>query len=280
MDMLNKINCEYCNKIICKSKLNRHQNSKECKNKQLNKDVIIPIKEYKCKYCNKKINRLDKQKEHELICDAKELYYKFKNYKDLKEKELVQKDKEINIYKEENIFLKSQLQMYRPINNTNCNNTTNNIIINNTININFGDIQKHLNNFNIHVLSDQSSLINFIMPIFEKKVKLINECKQIMTYYLNDKLINDIKCKIFICNSANELIDISNKICIEGKNNKLISDTIVKNACINNKILNEISTEEGIKNGIRKKNKHSAMILVHEIIKYLKENEMTDIKGV
>ena len=75
-----------------------------------------------------------------------------------------------------------------------------------------------------------------------------------MTYYMNDKMINDIKCKVFLSNTANELTDISEKICIEGKNNKLLSDTIVKNACINNKLLNSISTEEGIKNGIRKKN--------------------------
>ena len=115
------------------------------------------------------------------------------------------------------------------------------------------------------------------MPIFKNKVKLINECKQIMSFYMNDKMINDIKCKVFLSNSANELTEISNKLCIDGKNNKLLSDTIVKNACINNKLLNEISSEEGIKNGIRKKN---PMILVHEIIKYLKENGITEIKGV
>ena len=42
------------------------------------------------------------------------------------------------------------------------------------------------------------------------------------------------------------------------------------------KIIN-ISSEKGIKNGIRKKN---PMVLVHEIIKHLKENNITDIKGV
>ncbi len=281
--MSERIKCEYCNKNIIKRNILRHQNSNECRNKQQNKDIIIPINEYKCKYCNKKFNRVDKQNEHELICDAKELYYEFKIYKEQKDKELElikdQKDKEINIYKEENIFLKSQLQIYRPniINANYHDNSTNNITINNTININFNDIQKHLNKFNIHVLSDQSSLINFIMPIFENKMKLINECKQIISYHLNDKPINDIKCKIFLSNSAGQLTEISDKICIEGKNNKLLSDTIVKNACINNKLLNEISSEEGIKNGIRKKN---PMILVHEIIKYLKESGITEIRGV
>ena len=76
-------------------------------------------------------------------------------------------------------------------------------------------------------------------------------CKQIISYFLNDKPINDIKCKIFLSNTAGQLTEISDKICIEGKNNKLLSDTIVKNACINNKLLNDIST--GIMNGIRKK---------------------------
>ena len=94
---------------------------------------------------------------------------------------------------------------------------------------------------------------------------------------MNDKMINDIKCKVFLSNTAGQLTDISDKICIEGKTNKLLSDTIVKNACLNNKLLNEISSEEGIKNGIRKKN---PMILVHEIIKYLKEKGITEIRGV
>ena len=278
--MSNKTNCEYCNKLICKSKLNRHHNSNECRNKQQNKDIIIERIDYKCKYCDKSFNRLDKKNEHEnnKSCNASDIIIKL----ELKEKELEliikQKDETIKQKDNDIDYFKSQLQIYRPnIINQNNSNVTNNITINNNININFSNIQKHLNKFNIHVLSDQSSLIKFIMPIFENKVKLINECKQIISYYLNDKPINDIKCKVFLSNTANELTDISDKICIEGKNNKLLSDTIVKNACINNKLLNDISCEEGIKNGIRKKN---PMILVHEIIKYLKENEIIDIKGV
>ena len=140
--MTDKINCDYCNKLICKSKLNRHQNSKECKNKQLNKDIILPIKEYKCKYCNKKFNRVDKQNEHELICDAKEIYFELQQIK--KENELLkdtikQKDNDIN-------YFKNQLQIYRPNININHDNSnvTNNITINNNININFSDIRNHL----------------------------------------------------------------------------------------------------------------------------------------
>ena len=284
--MIEKIKCEYCNKEIYKTHKNRHQKSKQCKDKQNNNYNII---EYKCKYCEKSFNHNESKNKHELICNAKELYYKLTNIINETKKELElmreQKDKELEIkdeiikQKDNDIaYFKTQLQIYRPniINNDN-SNVTNNITINNNININFNDIQNHLDKFNIHVLSDQSSLIKFIMPIFENKVKLINECKQIMSFYMNDKMINDIKCKVFLSNTAGQLTDISDKICIEGKNNKLLSDTIVKNACINNKLLNDISTEEGIKNGIRKKN---PMILVHEIIKYLKENNIIDIKGV
>ncbi len=286
---MEKIKCEYCNKNITKIQLKRHQNTKECRNKQLNLDIILERKEYKCMFCEKKFNRVDYKNEHELICTSKDIYYKLTNIINETKKELElmreQKDKELEIkdeiikQKDNDIaYFKTQLQIYRPniINNDN-SNVTNNITINNNININFNDIQNHLDKFNIHVLSDQSSLIKFIMPIFENKVKLINECKQIMSFYMNDKMINDIKCKVFLSNTAGQLTDISDKICIEGKNNKLLSDTIVKNACINNKLLNDISTEEGIKNGIRKKN---PMILVHEIIKYLKENNIIDIKGV
>jgi hypothetical protein len=274
------IKCEYCNKNIIKRNVLRHQNSKECRNTQQNKDINIKLKEYKCKYCETIFNRIDKQNTHELICMSKDMYYKFQIELEKKNKELELKNNEINIYKEENLFLKSQLQTYRPninchVNSNNSNNT--NITINNNININFSDIQNHLDKFNIHVLSDRSSLINFIMNVFSNKVKLTNECKQIMSYYLNDKLVNDIKCKTFLSNSAGQLTEISDKICQDGKSNKSLNDTVVKSACLNNILLNNMSTEEGIKNGIRKKN---PMILVHEIIRYLKENNLTEIRGV
>jgi len=260
--------------MITKINLNRHQNSKICRHKQQNKDINLELKEYKCKYCNKCFNRLDNKNEHEnnKSCNACDIIIQL----EIKDKEnellkniIIQKDNDIN-------YFKSQLQIYRPnINLYNSNNTTNNITINNNISINFNDIKDHLNKFTIHVLSDHNSLINFLMNIFSNKVKLTNECKKIMSYYLNDKLINDIKCKTFLSSSAGQLIDISDKICVDGKNNKNLNDTIIKNACLNNILLNSISTEEGIKNGIRKKN---SMILVHEIIKYLKENDISDIK--
>ena len=115
------------------------------------------------------------------------------------------------------------------------------------------------------------------MPIFSNKIKLTNEYKQIISYYIGDKMINDIKCKAFLCNSAGELVDISDKICHEEMNKNILSDTIIKKACKNKILLNDISTEKGIKNGIRRKN---PLLLVNEVIKYLKENNITDIKGV
>ena len=275
--MLEKIICLYCNKEICKSKIKRHQNSKTCRNKQQNKDMKIELKEYKCKYCNKCFNRLDQKKEHEnnISCNSKDILSILNETKkelELKNKIIKQKDDDIN-------YFKLELQNHKPSINFNNNNTTH-VIIKNTININFDDIKNHLDNFNIHILSDHTSLVNFIMNIFFNNVKLTNECRQIISYHLNDKLINDIKCKIFLSNSARKLTEISHKICEDGKNNKSLNDTIVKSACLNNILLNNISSEVGIKNGIRKKNKPTAIILVHEIIKYLKNNSLTEINGV
>jgi hypothetical protein len=281
--MLEKIICEYCNKRICKLQIKRHHSTKECRNKQQNLDIILEIKEYKCKHCNKCFNRLDQKNEHEsnVSCNSKDIL----SILNEKNQEIILlKDKYDEIIKqknEENAFLKSQLQTYRPnINSNNINNNSNNntnITINNTININFDDIKHHLDKFNIHILSDHTALIHFIMNIFSNKVKLTNDCKQIMSYYLNDKLINDIKCKVFLSNSAGQLTEISDKLCKDGKHNKNLNDTIVKSACLNNILLNDISSEKGIKKGVRK---NKPIILVNEIIKYLKENGITDIQGV
>ena len=275
--MSEKIICEYCHKNILKRNISRHQNSSNCRNKQHNQDIKLELKEYKCKYCDKIFNRIDYKNEHESSCSSKDMYYKFQIELEKKNKEnellketIKQKDDDIN-------YFKSQLQVYKPGINLISNNNTTNVTINNNININFNDIKDHLDKFNIHVLSDHTSLISFIMNIFSNKVKLTNECKQIMSYYLNDKLINDIKCKTFLSNSAGQLTEISDKLCKDGKNNKSLNDTIVKSACINNMLLNDISSELGIKKGVRK---NKPIILINEIIKYLKEKGMTDIKGV
>ena len=274
--MSNKIICEYCNKEIYKSNKNRHLNSKECRNKQQNLDVKLELKEYKCLYCDKIFNRIDYKNDHESSCSSKDIYYKLTNIINETKKELELKNEMIRQKDEENLFLKSQLQVYRPGINLNSNNHTN-ITINNSINIDFDDIKKHLDKFNIQVLSDHSSLVSFLMNIFSNKMKLTNDCKQIISYYIKDKLFNDIKCKVFLSNSADQLKDISDKICADGKNNKNLNDTVVKSACLNNILLNSISSDEGIKKKVRS---NKPMSIVNEIIKYLKDNGITDIKGV
>ena len=273
---MEKVKCEYCKKITTTLNLKRHQNTKLCRNKQLNVNIVLPVKEYKCKYCDKTFNRLDNRNEHEdnKSCNASDIITKLEVAKETinkLEETIGKNDIEIE-------YLKSQIQVYRPLITNIGNNIENtNITINNNINLNFSDIRNHLDKFNIHVLSDHSALINFLMPIFQNKIKLTNECKQIISYYIGDKMINDIKCKVFLCNTAGELVDLSDKICHEEINKNILSDTIIKSACKNRILLNNISTEKGIKNGVRKKN---PMMLVHEIVKYLKDNNITDIKGV
>jgi len=113
---MDTIKCEYCDKITTKLNLKRHQNTKYCRNKQQNKDIILPIKEYNCKYCNKLFNRLDQKNEHEnnMSCNVKDLYNilscelkEVKKELEQKNELLKQKDKDID-------YFKSQLQIFRP----------------------------------------------------------------------------------------------------------------------------------------------------------------------
>ena len=109
--MSNKIICDYCNKEIYKSNKKRHLNSKECKEKQTG---IINILEYKCKYCNKCFNLNDTKNKHELICNAKDIYYKLKHELELKEQELLSykknKEQELLSYKENKEYIIKKFQ--------------------------------------------------------------------------------------------------------------------------------------------------------------------------
>ena len=263
---MEKINCEYCNKLITKIQLKRHQNSKLCRNKQLNKDIILPLKEYKCKYCNKSFNRLDDKNEHEnnVSCNSKELLLIIK-----------EKEKENEMLKNENIFLKNQLQTYRPNVNINQDNRTN-IVINN-LNINFSDIQQHLHKFNFDIISNTDTFIKTLLNIFDGKIKLTNECKQVISYYQKDKLINDAKAKIFMCNSSNELYKTVEEICQEAMKKISISDTESKKANNLKRLLGDIKSEEGVKGSIRKKGYNEILI---EIMRGLKDNGYVEINGV
>ena len=277
--MTEKINCEYCNKLICKSKLKRHQNSKQCRNKQLNKDIILPLKEYKCKYCNKSFNRLDDKNEHEnnMSCNTKDIYNILLCKLTEKEKEIQLKDEIIKQKEEENIFLKSQLQTYRPNVNINQDNSTvNNIVINN-LNVNFSDIQQHLHRFNFDIISNTDMFIKTLLNIFEGKIKLTNECKQVISYYQKDKLINDAKAKIFMCNSSNELYKTVEDICQEAMKKISTKDTPSKKANNLKMLLGGITSEEGVKGSIRKKGYNEILI---EIMRGLKDNGYVEIQGV
>tara|TARA_Y100000389_G_scaffold204471_1_gene257224 strand:+ start:1390 stop:2253 length:864 start_codon:yes stop_codon:yes gene_type:complete len=273
IDMLDQIKCEFCNKNVIKRTLSRHQNSKKCRNKQLNKDIILPLKEYKCKYCDKSFNRLDNKIEHEnnKSCNTNDIIIKL----ELKEKENEMLKNDINIYKEENIFLKNQLQTYKPNININHDNITN-IVINN-LNINFNDIQQHLHKFNIDIISNTDTFIKTLLNIFEGKIKLTNECKQVISYYQKDKLINDAKAKIFMCNSSNELYKTVEEICQEAMKKISISDTETKKANNLKRLLGDIKSEEGVKGSIRKKGYNEILI---EIMRGLKDNGYVEINGV
>jgi hypothetical protein len=231
--MSNKIICDYCNKEIYKSNKKRHLNSKECKEKQTD---IINILEYKCKYCNKCFNINDTKNKHELICNAKDIYYKLKHelelkeqellsYKENKEKELENKEKElenkeyiIKIFQEESkeqketiTDLRNQLYVLQKV-SLEPKNTTNIVNINN-LNVNFNEIKDHLPNYDINVLSNKMNIIKFILDIFINKLIVVDKKKKIIGYYYNNKNQKDIKCKNFFKSCAHQLIEQNNELC-------------------------------------------------------------------
>ncbi len=217
------------------------------KNVKKAKNNIINIIEYKCKYCNKCFNLNDNKNKHELSCNAKDIYFKFQKELELKDEIIKQKDNEINIYKEENLFLKNQLQTFKP-------NITNN---------------------DIKTISNYDKFINELFKIFEGKIKLTNKCKQVISHNINNKYINDIKAKLFLCNASNELYKKVENVC---ENNKIpLSNTEDKKANNLKRLLGGILSEDDVKGSIRQKGYNELLI---KIIKYLKENEYMDIQGV
>lgn len=229
--MSDKIICEYCNKNVYKSNIKRHQNSKECKEKQNN--TLISI-DYKCKYCNKSFNQLNNKDKHEInkSCSARDILHKLElkekelenkeqellSYKEHKEKELENKEHIINKYKEENLEqketitdLRNQLYVLQQV-SLQPNSTTNNIYINN-LNVNFNEIQNHLSNYTINILSNKMNIVKFILDIFINKLIIIDEKKKILGYFQNNKSINDVKCKNFFKQCANQLLEPNKNLC-------------------------------------------------------------------
>ena len=260
---MEKVRCEYCKILTTKIQLKRHQNSKLCRNKQQNINVLLPLQDYKCKHCDRRFNRLDNKIDHEnnKSCDVSNVIIKYNEI--IKQREL-----EIG-------HLKMQLEMSKDVKG-NANVIINNNAINiNNISIDFSDISKNLDKFDIYTLSDHTFLINFLMTIFHNKIILTNECKKTITYSMNNKTINDIKCKRFLCNSANELMYVAERIC--NQNNKNIDDTVTKKANKNKVLLGSISTEKGMKNGVRTLD---IALFIDAVVKYLKDNNITDIKAV
>ena len=212
--MENKIICEYCKKIISKTNKLRHEKSKSCAN-----SAIKTKSEYKCKYCEKTFNRLDKKNEHEnnISCNAKELYHKI----ELKNKELEQKDNELTQQKKEIMFYKEQisdlkeqnkqmLNKIQPNNQTTNNQTTNNQTTNNQtynncnfvyVNINCpDDITTALPNLTIeHEMQGGYGIGLFLMDyVLKGKILIHDISRKLMSYMLNDEVIKDNGTKIIL----------------------------------------------------------------------------------
>jgi hypothetical protein len=241
--MTDKIICEYCNKNVCKAHKKRHQNSKECKEKQIN---IIETIEYKCKYCKKGFNLKENKNKHELnmSCNTKDILHIL----EIKDKELELKDKELElkdnkvkeyqniveqknnyIYKQDEVItdLRNQLYVLQKV-SIEPKNETNYITINNTININFNDIKNNLDKYNINVLSDKMSIVKFITDIFLNKLILVDKKKKTIGYYLDNINQKDIKCKKFLQSCAEQLSEINEMLC--NTHDNVIEDNIMRKA--------------------------------------------------
>lgn len=213
--MSNKITCEYCNKDVYKSNLKRHHNSKECKEKQNN--IIISV-EYKCKYCKKTFNQNENKNKHETSCNSKDIYYEleqtkkeFLTYKENKEYIIKKFQEEAKEQKETITDLRNQLYVLQKI-SLEPKNTTNIVNITN-LNINFNEIQNHLPNYTINVLSNKMDIIKFILDIFINKLIVVDKKKKILGYYQENKNVNDVKCKNFFKSCAKQLINQNNNLC-------------------------------------------------------------------
>jgi transcriptional regulator with PAS, ATPase and Fis domain len=244
--MTDKIICEYCNTLIYKKHKTRHLNSKLCKEKQNNNINII---EYNCKYCNKIFNRKDDKNKHELnmSCNAKDILHKLElkeqeltSYKENKEKELENKEYIIQKFQEETkeqketiTDLRNQLYVLQQY-SLQPKNTTNIININN-LNVNFSEIQNHLPDYNINILSNKMNIIKFILDIFIHKLIVVDEKKKILGYFQDNKSINDIKCKNFFKQCAHQLLEPNKKLC--DNYNRLLDKELINQAYSNKEMM-------------------------------------------
>jgi hypothetical protein len=257
--MVEKIICEYCNVLMYKTHKKRHQLSKRCEERRVN---IINNIAYDCKYCKKKFNLNNYKIKHELICTAKDICYEFELYKEKKEHELENKKKELLSYKEnkdkelenkdkiyQNIIdmknndinkqddviidLRNQLYVLQKT-TIETKHVTNNTYINN-VNINFNEIQNHLDKYTINVLSNKDCIIKFILDIFINRLVLVDKKKKIIGYYHDNKNRNDIKCKRFLKLCVRQLIEPNNRLC--NTHNGIIENDIMNKAQSNKRVM-------------------------------------------
>jgi transcriptional regulator with PAS, ATPase and Fis domain len=236
--MSNKIICEYCNKEIYKTHKKRHLNSKQCKEKQVNSIEIS--KNYNCKYCKKTFTQNESKNKHELICNAKDVYYELEktkqellSYKENKEYIIQKFQEETKEQKETITDLRNQLYVLQQY-SLQPKNTTNIININN-LNVNFSEIQNHLPDYNINVLSNKMNIIKFILDIFIHKLIVVDEKKKILGYFQDNKSINDIKCKNFFKQCAHQLLEPNKKLC--DNYNRLLDKELINQAYSNKEMM-------------------------------------------
>jgi hypothetical protein len=191
----NKINCQYCNKLIYKTHKKRHQNSNQCKNHQSYLDIIKQeIIEFKCKHCDKSFNRKDDKNTHEynVSCDAKIILFKMEK-----------KDKEIELYKEQikRLDEENKLMIMNLKPNNSINNSINNSNIETKITCKFVYVNIKLPEDLIAVLPKLTiedhkqgghGFGSFIMKhVAAGKILINDSSRMIMSYMLNGVIVKD-----------------------------------------------------------------------------------------
>ena len=242
---MEKIQCEYCNKLITKAQKTRHERSKVCANNTIKT-------EHKCKYCEKIFYRRDIKNEHEnnMSCNTKDIYIKYqieleKNKQKENEIELLnkqkdellkQKDELLKQKDDEILYLKNQIDKIQPNKiQPNNNQTNNNQTYNNCnfvyVNINCpDDITMALPNLTIeHEMQGGYGIGLFLMNcVLKNKILIHDVSRKLMSYMLNDKVIKDNGNEI-ILKSIKSIDKEINKRIFNNKYNEIQKDKITNN---------------------------------------------------
>jgi hypothetical protein len=224
---MEKIQCEYCNKLITKAQKTRHERSKLCENNKIKH-------EHKCKYCEKIFYRSDVKNEHEnnMSCNTKDIYIKYQ----IELEKNKQKDELLKQKDEEILYLKNQIDKIQPNNNQpNNNQTNNNQTYNNCnfvyVNINCpDDIITALPNLTIeHEMQGGYGIGLFLMDYVLKGKILIHDIpRKLMSYMLNDEVVKDNGTKI-ILKVLNPIDKEINQRMFKNKYNEIQKEMILSN---------------------------------------------------